>query len=272
MTPTSSGNVANVLKRRRDDDGPSTTAAQAPPVRELQLARQPAPNAPRQPPLPLHVPGAQPLHGGAEFRLLFPDAKAIVLSYLPGVEICIFVDPQLWELVKDSPAVHAFLQATQAHAGLAAAQARVRTAMSDNLADQRQTLEAAQLAGAVRLTLGRALTCATIHVASPEHLQAQAAYAAADSAYEVATRALQSALARPSDLEKELKRAVENLFGAHIEMRKGLDAIRWVGAPYSMSALGILVDYSDKNAPLDPAAALGEKEQLQAEGAQKSGQ
>jgi hypothetical protein len=193
-----------------------------------------------------------------QFRQLFPDAKAIVLSYLPGGEIRIFVDPALWDLVRDSPAVNAFLQAAQQHDQFSAAHAIAEVKLTATSAQVRSSAAARLDANTAIGRLRQAMGCATLRMESPEEEASEdmRKYRAAKAEFDVANTASRTALRGETTAKLELRTALSGVDSAHILMRQRLDGVRWVGSGESMRALGFVVDYSDPKAPLDPAAEM----------------
>jgi hypothetical protein len=190
-----------------------------------------------------------------QFRQLFPDAKAIVLSYLPGGEIRIFVDPALWDLVKDSPAVNAFLQAAQQHAQFSAAHATAEANLTASSTHVRSAFAARLDANTALERLKQAMACATLRMDSPEEEAPEdmRKYRAAKAEYDVANAVGRRAVQGEAAAKRELQVACSGVDSAHAAMRQRLDGIRWVGSDESMRALGFVFDYSDPKAPLDPA-------------------
>jgi len=262
MQPTGA-NVSNVARSNildRPQQGPPTgTAIAQEPV--LGLVRQHAVETPPQPPPPLLPPDTHELQQwpATQFRHLFPDAKAIVLSYLPGGEIRIFVDPELWALVRDSPPVDAFLRATQRHAQYSALHAGAELDLKEATGQYKTADQALTTTNKAVYALARALSCATLRLGSPEHDEALRKHEAAVNAHETGLQSFSTAGRQQVAARKERESASNGIDSAHSKMRKHLEEIRWVGSDASMHALGFVIDYSDRRAPLDPAAARQEQ-------------
>lgn len=263
MQPTgpNAGRVAGTNSFNLPQQGAPTQATHAQgPI--LHLPRQTAVQTPPQVPAPLQPPDTHGMRQGpvTQFRQLFPDAKAIVLSYLPGGEIRIFVDPALWDLVRDSPAVNAFLQAAQQHDQFSAAHAIAEVNLTATSAQVKSAATARLDANTALLRLGQALACATFRMESPEEQAPEdmRKYRAAKAEYDVANRANKTAVQGEATAKRELRVARSGIDSAHAVMRQRLDGIRWVGSEESMRALGIVFDYSDPKAPLDPPPAAAD--------------
>jgi hypothetical protein len=193
------------------------------------------------------------------------DAKPIVLSYLKGGEIIrIFLHPELWDLVKDNPAVHAFLQAAQQHAQFSAAHATAEVNVPAAVGQHRKANWALLGASVTLCTLEQALGRVAFRLGSPEHDEALRKREAAHGEYQAAHKAFETAALQELAAKKAPQTAKAGIDSAHSRMRQHLDEIRWVGSAASMHASGWVIDYSDPKAPLDAAAFRQKQEKDQA--------
>jgi hypothetical protein len=78
---------------------------------------------------------------------------------------------------------------------------------------------------------------------------------AAEDAFHTAQKSFRTAIAQERTAKKSRQSASDGVDGAHSQMRRHLDGIRWVGNEGPMHALGFVIDYADRMAPLDAAAA-----------------